>query len=150
MGSYLYLPAFLILSFVPAISIEKSTQDFPEEYTWKNRLLLIFSPTYETSQSKEQVSLLMEDLEGKSERDLLYFQITDNDVSELVSGKKIDASSSFIRKSFGVATQEFSIVLIGKDGGIKLKQNQVLQLDELYGIIDAMPMRQAEINRKQK
>ena len=38
----------------------------------------------------------------------------------------------------------FEIVLIGKDGGEKLRQGQVLSSEKLFGLIDAMPMRQAE------
>ena len=39
----------------------------------------------------------------------------------------------------------FEVVLLGLDGGIKLQQGELLQLERLYAIIDAMPMRRREI-----
>ncbi|AXV17407.1 hypothetical protein CYG48_12565 [Neorhizobium sp. SOG26] len=35
-------------------------------------------------------------------------------------------------------------VLVGKDGGIKLKTTDVLGESDLFGLIDRMPMRQNE------
>ena len=43
----------------------------------------------------------------------------------------------------------FEIILIGKDGGIKFRDNSPVQSSDLYKIIDRMPMRQAEM-RSQK
>ena len=39
----------------------------------------------------------------------------------------------------------FSIILIGLDGGIKLRQQELLTAKELFRIIDSMPMRKAEM-----
>ncbi|WP_390920454.1 DUF4174 domain-containing protein [Neorhizobium turbinariae] len=35
-------------------------------------------------------------------------------------------------------------VLVGKDGGIKLKTTEALDASDLFGLIDRMPMRQNE------
>jgi hypothetical protein len=50
-----------------------------------------------------------------------------------------------IKEHFG--SPAFKITLTGKDGGIKLTSKSVLTLDKLYGTIDAMPMRKAEMLR---
>lgn len=42
----------------------------------------------------------------------------------------------------------FEIILIGKDGGVKKRKTSLMQTDELFGIIDSMPMRQSEMRRK--
>ncbi|RYG45300.1 DUF4174 domain-containing protein [bacterium] len=39
----------------------------------------------------------------------------------------------------------FSVALIGKDGGVKLRRTEPIDSKELFGIIDAMPMRQEEM-----
>ena len=49
-----------------------------------------------------------------------------------------------MRNQFQVADQAFSVVLIGKDGTQKLQQNEVLPIDKLFAVIDAMPMRRRE------
>lgn len=49
----------------------------------------------------------------------------------------------FVETHFGAPA--FSVVLIGKDGGEKLRRAVPLAPKELFAIIDAMPMRQAEL-----
>lgn len=45
-------------------------------------------------------------------------------------------------------TGEFSIVLIGKDGGEKLRRNSLLTTRELFSMVDVMPMRRAEMRKE--
>jgi hypothetical protein len=42
----------------------------------------------------------------------------------------------------------FHVMLIGLDGGIKLKKSEILTKTQLFGLIDSMPMRRQEIKRK--
>jgi hypothetical protein len=51
-----------------------------------------------------------------------------------------------IREHFG--SPAFKITLTGKDGMIKLSSKSVLKLQNLYDVIDAMPMRKAEMSRQ--
>ena len=44
--------------------------------------------------------------------------------------------------------ESFRIVLIGKDGGVKLDQAKGISIQEVFDLIDTMPMRQAEIRKK--
>ena len=39
----------------------------------------------------------------------------------------------------------FKLVLVGKDGGVKLEQDAVLAPEELFAVIDRMPMRRNEM-----
>ena len=50
-----------------------------------------------------------------------------------------------------VVTQEgqgFRLRLIGKDGGVKLDQAEPIEASALFALIDAMPMRRAEMSKK--
>ena len=49
-----------------------------------------------------------------------------------------------LRTQFGIGPNSFSVVLIGKDGGEKLRVNGVPDLQAIYAVIDGMPMRQRE------
>jgi len=51
-----------------------------------------------------------------------------------------------VREHFG--SHAFKITLTGKDGMIKLSSKSVLKLQNLYDVIDAMPMRKAEMLRQ--
>jgi len=42
----------------------------------------------------------------------------------------------------------FTVVLIGKDGGEKLRREEGANLGEIFGLIDTMPMRRREMRGK--
>jgi hypothetical protein len=67
----------------------------------------------------------------------------------MMTMKKIDVAK--IKDAIGqcnVKTAQFTVILIGKDGTEKHRTNTLLQMQELFTIIDAMPMRRAEMGKK--
>ena len=44
-------------------------------------------------------------------------------------------------------TSDFSVLLIGKDGGVKRRSTEVLDAWEFFDQIDTMPMRQREMSQ---
>ena len=46
---------------------------------------------------------------------------------------------------FGIGASGFRVVLIGKDGGEKLRVSDVPDLAAIYAVIDGMPMRGREV-----
>ena len=83
------------------------------------RILLIAAPSLNDDAYRTQAALLLPALAGLNERDFV------------------------VQIQFG--TKSFSVVLIGKDGGEKLRRATPLSPDELFAIVDAMPMRRAEM-----
>jgi predicted outer membrane lipoprotein len=62
--------------------------------------------------------------------------------------KVIDARHQSMQ--YKVDASRFAIILVGKDGGEKFRSYKPVACDSIFAIIDAMPMRQAEMrNRKQ-
>ena len=45
-----------------------------------------------------------------------------------------------------IKNERFSILLIGKDGGEKLRSHEIPDLDTLFALIDGMPMRPREMS----
>nr|WP_295922259.1 DUF4174 domain-containing protein [uncultured Dyadobacter sp.] len=41
----------------------------------------------------------------------------------------------------------FTFILVGRDGGEKLRSSEVVTAEKLFGLIDAMPMRKNEVER---
>ena len=39
-------------------------------------------------------------------------------------------------------------ILVGKDGGVKFRQDRIVELKEIFRVIDAIPMRQQEMKKK--
>ena len=83
------------------------------------------------------------------------FKILSYDVSELSSRQikitrvatKSEAFSSY--KSLKINPNLFTLVLIGKDGGIKYSSNKIISSAKLYVLIDQMPMRQQEMKKNE-
>jgi len=46
------------------------------------------------------------------------------------------------------STSAYTFLLIGRDGGEKLRSSQVVNPEKLFGLIYAMPMRREEVKRK--
>jgi hypothetical protein len=49
-----------------------------------------------------------------------------------------------------VSRGEFAVILMGKDGGIKLRRQSQTKLTDIFALIDAMPMRREEMRQKRK
>jgi hypothetical protein len=55
------------------------------------------------------------------------------------------ASARALRAALGIGGRGFAAVLVGKDGGAKLRASHPLDAAELFPVIDAMPMRRQEM-----
>ena len=127
----------LCLSYLP-MSLAAQSPD----HLWKHRVLLIFSPSQQTAEYREQLDQLRADPAGLQERDVQVYRIfpaglitSERDVLE-----HNDLSDQY-RSQYGVDPETFTVILVGKDGTEKLRTDQVLRTDKLYAVIDAMPMR---------
>ena len=118
------------------------------QFQWKNRLLFLFAPD---SRHPFFESLSTEIIAQKAEvndRDLVVFEVLERESSRmgdtLLDKEAVDA----IRQRFAAAPNRFTVILVGKDGGTKLKRNEQTDLRQVFTLIDSMPMRQNEMQRK--
>lgn len=118
-----------------------------DNYRWKNRLVLIFAPFgKESSYLKQKL-----EFEGKSKelenRDIVMIELLKSDGSMIDKVPISDDQQLSLREKFDVA-EDFLIILIGKDGTIKLRSEQPVLSEDLFVLIDGMPMRKEEMRRK--
>lgn len=66
---------------------------------------------------------------------------------DLVLVEAVGRSGEALRQALGCEAGAFTAVLVGKDGGAKLRSPDPLGADQLFPVIDAMPMRQDEARR---
>ena len=102
------------------------------------RHIYIFTSNAGNASFITQKSLLAKGATGLKERDIL--------VHEIIGLKANEA----MFKKYKATAKGFTFILIGKDGGEKLRSNEAVGLEKLYAIIDAMPMRQEEMKRQGK
>lgn len=137
----------LIILMMMASFFVKGQGDFPEQYHWKNRIVLLFG-TGADQDVKKQIAELESEPEEISDRDLLIFHI-DQEV-ELLHGKasQTEITAAQFRAKYNVPETEFRYILLGKDGRVKYSKKEFVPNRKLFAIIDAMPMRQREMREK--
>ncbi|MBN3885251.1 MAG: DUF4174 domain-containing protein [Nostoc sp.] len=115
---------------------------------WKNRVLLVFAPSVDNYTYQQQMQLLQQHNSGFADRDLVLIQVLATDES-YANRQPIDESSAAkLRERFGVDKENFRVILVGKDGGIKRSDTTPVQAKAIFEEIDAMPMRQQEIQEQ--
>lgn len=146
---YLLLGILLILGAASAASGKKGDMDAVDlsRYRWRHRLLLIFSPSAQTPAFQQLANQLKQQREGVADRDLIVFSIMSDGQSRVGEDVLSKQEAENLRRRFQVAAEEFRVVLIGKDGTVKLSEPTV-KLSEVFALIDSMPMRQREMREK--
>ena len=97
-----------------------------------SRQLLILKNEANQHLAERQLDLLQKAEPGVKERDI-----------KITVADREDA----LYKKYIADTSGFTVLLIGKDGSEKHRTNKLLTVDELFAIIDAMPMRKREMKK---
>ena len=96
-----------------------------------HRLILIFGNN--PSVVQRQLVAFQKDSSGLAERDVIVKQVKPGD--NLYQTYQI------------IPNEPFTVILIGKDGGEKFRSSNILSTTQLFAMVDAMPMRQAEMRQ---
>ncbi|OUJ74226.1 DUF4174 domain-containing protein [Hymenobacter crusticola] len=107
---------------------------------WQKRIVLLYAPTSDNAEFKQQKSLLAQEQGATRSRDI--------QVLELVATQLSAADKQYLQQQVKVDPAQFAVLLIGKDGGVKLRQKEALTTQELFGTIDKMPMRRQEMTKE--
>ncbi|UCD60141.1 MAG: DUF4174 domain-containing protein [Flavobacteriaceae bacterium] len=112
------------------------------EFKWKKRILLIIDTNNDLPVRDLQVGKFISRYEEMEERDLVLFVFTGKEVLDM-DGLKTNVDPQKI--SYG----EFQgVVLIGKDGSVKLRKKFFVEPNEIFHLIDQMPMRRSEMKNR--
>ena len=119
-------------------------------YQWKNRVIIIFDTSPATENYRMQKGELETRTEGVLDRELIVLELFENEQSRMGDVFLPDDAVKNLRDLFSAEQGRFQVILVGKDGGVKLRSDKPVPAAELFGLIDAMPMRQEEMRRKTK
>tara|TARA_B100000945_G_scaffold93825_1_gene73328 strand:+ start:282 stop:695 length:414 start_codon:yes stop_codon:yes gene_type:complete len=109
-----------------------------EEHLWKNRILVTFSPSKKNSERSYILNSISKNLCKFLSRNMIHIDLIFNEKNQEIEKFK----SSF--ENLSLYPSEFRLILIGKDGGIKFNSRKT-SLEEIFFLIDTMPMRQEEM-----
>ena len=131
LSASLALPAFAQDAEAPqTLEITAASDTSLDEYRWIDRPIVVFADSPFDPLFQEQIELLEADLEELLIRDIVV--ITDTD----------PASRSDIRRQ--LRPRGFALVLIGKDGQVKLRKPAPWDVREITHAIDKWPIRLKE------
>ncbi|MCK0192864.1 DUF4174 domain-containing protein [Arenibacter sp. F20364] len=146
MRLFFILIAILIISNV-------NSQDL-KQHRWENRVVLIVAQDEDSRAYQEQITKFNSLPKELKERKIIVYQVLPDRYKLMncqLKGEKNEwITSPIIFDDFAKKGEEFKVILMGLDGGIKLEKTEVLTTTELFGTIDAMPMRRAEMKNKNK
>jgi hypothetical protein len=104
------------------------------DFEWRYRVLVIF-PCKDRSKATRQANMLLAETEGLQERDLIVLEVGRDDVKVLF-GPHFDLNPSAIRYDLDVDDGVFALLLVGKDGLIKLRSHDVVPISTIFELID--------------
>ena len=114
------------------------------DYLWQRRPLLLFAPTDDDPRLVDTLRGIDASRCDFVEREMVLGVVVDTGTSTL-DGQAMDAAAARrLTDRYGVGADSFAAVLIGKDGGQKLRVDDVPDLRTVYAVIDGMPMRARE------
>jgi hypothetical protein len=117
--------------------VPESRPDPLARYGWSARVLLVLGVNPESPALAEQRQQIHELKGGAAERDLV-----------IVEPPPASDELQLLAKRFAMGPEPFLAVLVGKDGGEKLRSLKPITAQELIATIDAMPMRQGEMRKR--
>lgn len=117
-------------------------------YRWRQRLLLIFSPSPAEPAYQQQMLLLAGEESALAQRDLLLVHLVAREPSRLGRRRLPPGTAEDLRAQFGADETTFAVVLIGLDGTEKRRSTDPMPPTDIFGAIDAIPMRQRELQRR--
>ena len=125
------------LTFVALITVLSSmnAKDL-DELRWKERVIIIYAPDGSEKELARQQELL-----GSYDAEL-----NERDTTQVILRAR--AENPEITERFGLAEAGFTLLLIGKDGGEKLRSGEIVAPERLIRLIDSMPMRQGEMRQR--
>ena len=142
---FFLLNIFIVITIGIMFTISPAFGAELTSYRWKNRLLLVFSP----AESDPSFVVFDQNVSIKSlgveDRDLIVFRIFEKGSSFRGGQPLSKEDAQNLRNHFNVKPGQFTVILIGKDGTIKMVREHLVELHEIFDLIDSMPMRRQEM-----
>ena len=125
-----------------------SADNLLDRYTWRNRVLLIFTPDQAHPEFVAQNRILDSAKAGLGDRDLVVLRMMPEAAISIDYRPSQENNSQSIYQDFSIKKDDFRVLLIGKDGTLKLTRTGAVSESDLFELIDSMPMRQWEMQSR--
>jgi hypothetical protein len=116
-----------------------------DQYQWKKRALVVNAAAEDDSNLEQQRAAVASAADDFADRDMVLVTLLDDGVSLAGDRQLTDSEADTVRSTLGIDARDFAVKLVGKDGSVKLSKEAVTSMDEIFSLIDTMPMRRREI-----
>lgn len=141
----------MILLMIGCSSLMNLTGQNLEKHKWENRILIVKRSDVKSTKYQEQLEEFNNSNEELIDRKLIMYKITGDDfvLADFNNSGQHDSGkiTRILNEKILNKKEKFEVILIGLDGEIKLHQTEILLKEDLYKIIDSMPMRRNELDR---
>ena len=114
------------------------------QYRWEQRVLVVSAASADDANLKRQLEAVSMTETEFADRDLIVVTLLDDGISTAgdreLSADEVAAARSAMR----ITPDEFTLKLVGKDGSVKLSRDEATSMQDIYALIDTMPMRARE------
>lgn len=107
--------------------------------------MVVFSPSADDARARTLDANLADRACDLTDRDITVARVPKSGSVRIGSATLEPPATARLRRHYRVGPADFLVVLIGKDGGEKLRVGAVPSLDDVFAVIDSMPMRIAEM-----
>jgi hypothetical protein len=122
-----------------------------DKHQWENRIIIIKTTDENNAKYQKQIEEFKNEENGLLDRKLVLYKVVEDTYSfSDFNSKSMDFQtiSNPSKRNLFKHKHDFEVLLIGLDGGVKIVQQEVLTIQKLFNTIDAMPMRQNELNNR--
>jgi hypothetical protein len=154
--SFLSFSLYLLLAVAGAAQTVKGggmALDSLAPLRWEKRIVLVFADKTPDFAAAVETLTSAEKRSAIEERDIVWFAFGPESLETNFPGTLAETFGDAVRTRYfppekrGELDGAVAVVLIGKDGGVKLRAAG-LNLEEIFTLIDGMPMRRAEMRRQ--
>jgi len=129
-----------------AMSIHSQSQNL-SSHQWEHRLILILTDDTSSTVYQNQIEELYSDKKGLNDRKLVIYTVLPKKFKRDNRENQGWIQSTELYAEYKQSDKPFEILVIGLDGGVKLRQSKFLSNEDLFGRIDQMPMRRDELEK---
>ena len=135
--------AGLVTTLISGLAAAQAADNPLEAERWKTRPLILVAPTA----NDPQVVKLREELaqpanrEAFAEREMVLYTVVGEAGSRNDQPLRPEQTQALLKALDARVGQPATLYLVGKDGGIKVREQQDWSLKALFGTVDRMPMR---------
>jgi len=116
-------------------------------HQWEDRLILILTVDTSSTVYQNQIEELYSDKKGLNDRKLVIYTVLPKKFKRDNRENQGWIQSTELYAEYKQSDKPFEILVIGLDGGVKLRQSKFLSNEDLFGRIDQMPMRRDELEK---